>query len=176
MNTTGDVIQGVYDVITVWEPWATLIAEELKPWEFRGWAPPVDLIGRRLVIHAGKRRVHLEELKGLLYKLERGGDEAKSTGLINRERCITLIERWIVAPLALPLSSLICVATVGQPIRNQDLASALGIPAIINDSDRSEHSNWGWPLSNIEKFKPFVPATGQRGLWKWTAPRSPLSL
>ena len=41
--------------ITLWQPWATLVATGLKEYETRSWAPPEDLIGRRLAIHAAKR-------------------------------------------------------------------------------------------------------------------------
>ena len=43
--------------LTIWQPWASLIAMGAKPYEFRGWKPPKSLIGQRLAIHAGARPV-----------------------------------------------------------------------------------------------------------------------
>jgi hypothetical protein len=42
--------------ITLWQPWASLIARGLKRYETRSWAPPASLIGKRLAIHAGTHR------------------------------------------------------------------------------------------------------------------------
>lgn len=42
-------------VITLHQPWATLIALGVKTIETRSWAPPKALIGERLLIHAGTR-------------------------------------------------------------------------------------------------------------------------
>ena len=43
--------------LTLWEPWATLIAQGDKALETRGWQPPWYLLqsDARLVIHAGRR-------------------------------------------------------------------------------------------------------------------------
>jgi len=40
--------------LTLWQPWATLIALGHKDIENREWAPPQHLIGKRFAIHAGK--------------------------------------------------------------------------------------------------------------------------
>lgn len=40
--------------LTIWQPWATLIALGHKDIENRDWAPPRHLIGKRFAIHAGK--------------------------------------------------------------------------------------------------------------------------
>lgn len=41
-------------MLTLWQPWASLIAHGHKPLENRNWAPPRNLFGRRFGIHAGK--------------------------------------------------------------------------------------------------------------------------
>lgn len=40
--------------LTLWRPWAWLIAAGHKPVENRTWAPPRALLGQRIVLHAGK--------------------------------------------------------------------------------------------------------------------------
>jgi hypothetical protein len=149
--------------ITIWQPWATLIAEGAKRYEFRSWAPAGRFIGSRIAIHAGARPAKRDELGGLLLKLTRC--EWRETG-IDPAIAIPLLERWMQAPKALPLSSVVCTAVLGRPIRNQELAEALGT-TFINDSDRDEHSNYGWPLSNIIRLEPPVPARGAQGWWNW---------
>jgi len=41
--------------ISLWQPWATLIADHRKPHETRSWPPPQRLMGRDIAIHASKR-------------------------------------------------------------------------------------------------------------------------
>lgn len=41
--------------ISLWQPWASLIACGAKPYETRSWAPPRDLIGQPIAIHAAKK-------------------------------------------------------------------------------------------------------------------------
>lgn len=48
--------------LTVWQPWATLIAIGAKPFEFRGWAAPKAYQGQRIAIHAGSRRPSVREM------------------------------------------------------------------------------------------------------------------
>ena len=46
--------------ITLWQPWASLIAEGVKQYETRSWKPPWHLIGQRIAIHAAKRKITTE--------------------------------------------------------------------------------------------------------------------
>jgi hypothetical protein len=40
--------------LTLWQPWADLIVDGLKPVENRPWAPPSWLLGKPFAIHAGR--------------------------------------------------------------------------------------------------------------------------
>lgn len=151
--------------ITIWQPWASLIAAGAKSYEFRSWPAPRHLWGQRIAIHAGARPIRRAEIAELLAKLE--GGHAPETGLI-MPAALTVLERVWQAPKSLPLSSIVCTAVLGHPIRDALLARVLGLPALINDSDRTEHSNWGWPLSDIQPVEPFAPARGAQGWWAWT--------
>ena len=155
-----------YSVITVWQPWATLIAEECKPFEFRGWAAPRSLHGQRVGIHSAARKVSVAEVRGLLVRLH--SKNWRSTGL-KREASIALLERVKADLTALPLSSIVCTAELGVPVLGEILAQRMGVD-LTNDSDRIDHSMWGWPLSGIERLTPPLPARGQQGFWKWTGP------
>ncbi len=48
-------------VITLYQPWASLIAFEIKLAETRDWPAPDALIGQRIAIHAGRRRPRFSE-------------------------------------------------------------------------------------------------------------------
>lgn len=45
--------------LSLWQPWATLIAVGAKRIETRHWAAPPSLIGRTIGIHAAKRKTEL---------------------------------------------------------------------------------------------------------------------
>ncbi len=153
-----------YPALTIWQPWATLIMAGAKPFEFRGWCAPRSYWGRRVAIHAGARPMRRGELQELEAKLL--SDRWAETGL-KRSLALDIIERAERAPREFPRSAVLCLATLGRPVRDAELAEQLGVPS-VNDSDRGEHSNWGWPLTNIEPLTPYVPARGRQGWWMWT--------
>jgi hypothetical protein len=147
--------------ITIWQPWASLIAAGAKPYEWRGWEVPKGMVGSRIAIHAGSRMVRRREISELLIDLRQ--DEA-ATSLV-RDIALPLLMRWHTSPSMLPLSSVLCTAQLGPPVLARDYAEKCGI-----DSDRIDHSKWGWPLTAIEVLEPFVPASGHQGFWRWSRP------
>jgi hypothetical protein len=145
--------------LTIFQPWASLILAGAKPIEWRGWEAPSRVVGQRIAIHAAARRVQRDEIVALLLDLHAHGEAG--TSLIV-EIAITLLERWLTSPGALPLSTVLCTAILGKPIRAADYARSRGI-----DSDRIDHAKWGWPLTEIEPVIPMAPARGMQGFWRW---------
>ena len=45
--------------ISLWQPWASLIAAGVKPYETRHWSPPRELIGQRIATYHFR---HLDKL------------------------------------------------------------------------------------------------------------------
>lgn len=162
----GDLVR--YPALTIWQPWATLIMEGCKPFEFRAWAAPPHLRGQRIAIHAGARPVRRDEVGTLILQLRREG--AFGTALVV-EPALELLQRIRLSPLSLPLSSVLGTAVLGTPIRAADLAGSC-------DSQRVDHSKWAWPLTEIEPFAFPIPARGLQGFWSWSssqaAPIGPL--
>lgn len=152
--------------ITVWQPWATLIAESWKQFEFRSWAPPQRLWGTRIAIHAGARPVMRREMSELISK-PLHPEAFRETG--HRRYAVHLLQNVLTDKTRLPLSSILCTATLSVPVRNEDLAKRLGVE-LVNDSDRDQHTNFGWPLTDIQQLRPFVPCRGRQGLWTWSRP------
>ncbi|OCC05225.1 hypothetical protein BA190_09995 [Labrys sp. WJW] len=148
-------------VITVWQPWATLIALGFKPYEFRGWAAPRSLQGERIGIHAGKRPVRRPEIADLIQRLR--SDQAWTTCL--KPEALPVLERALTSPGILPLSHVVCTAVLGKPIRAWQIVGEFG--GAINDSDRDEHCNFAWPLTDVAELQPPQPATGAQGFWDW---------
>jgi hypothetical protein len=156
----------VIAALTVWQPWASLIAIGAKPFEFRGWRAPTSLIGKHLAIHAGARPVRIAEVRALLVRLHSA--KWAETGLL-RDPAIALLER-VKAGEALPMRSVVCVVRVGEPVDGFTAVESIG--AVVNDSDRAEHANWGWPMLEVECLDPPIAAAGKQGLWRWSRPSS----
>jgi hypothetical protein len=156
------ISQHTIPAITVWQPWASLIAAGAKPFEWRRWPAPRRLIGTRIAIHAGARKVVKREIDDLLVDLTFGNEALTSLDVAVAR---PLLEQWYAAPGSLPRSSVLCLATLGKPITAAQYAQQKGIEA--RDSDRVDHQLWGWPLSDIEALEPYAPATGAQGFWNW---------
>ncbi len=156
-----------FKALTVWQPWASLILAEVKPYEFRGWPAPKSIQGTEIAIHAGARPVRRAEIADLIVRLKSA--EAWTTGL--RTAALPLLERWYSDPSILPLSSILGTATLGTPRRAHEIVGELG--GYVNDSDRHAHSNWAWPLTNVSPMVPVVPAKGMQGFWQWQPYEAP---
>ncbi|MDQ0510946.1 hypothetical protein [Ancylobacter amanitiformis] len=154
---TGAIVKA----LTVWQPWASLIILGFKPYEFRGWPAPISLRGKRVAIHAGARPVRATEVADLIVRLK--GDDAWTTCL--KPEALEFLERVKLTPGILPRSHILGTAVLGAPMRSYEIVGEFG--GTINDSDRDEHCNWAWPVSEIEQIKPPVPAKGAQGFWDW---------
>ena len=149
--------------LTVWQPWASLIAEGVKPYEFRGWPAPKAYRGQRIAIHAGSRPVRLPEVKALIYRM--GREDAWTTAL--KPEALEILRRISQAPTSLILGAVVCTAVLGNPVPSDRIMHTFGGPK-VNDSDRDQHCNWAWPLTDIQRLEPPEPARGAQGFWKWT--------
>lgn len=152
--------------LTVYQPWASLIAIGVKQYEFRSKAPPRTAISERVAIHAGKRPGRPAELR-LLRRTLSTPESAKAAGLRDRLAGLRLIERIIAGEVEAPLGVFVCTAIVGRPLSVREYGPMLGI--MLNDSDRDEHFNVAIPLSEVRPAPP-VPARGFQS-W-WTVPDS----
>lgn len=168
-----------YPALTIWQPWATLIAIGAKPYEFRGWKPPKWLIGKRMAIHAGARPVKMKEVRALILSLQ--GAMGLQPPVLVKDIALPLLERLSLSlaanhptlfgtgeALTLPLSCILGTAIVGEGKRGDHCAAEFGVDA-GNDSDRDGTFNWGWPLTDFQHLEPPMPAKGAQGIWKWNA-------
>ena len=55
--------------LSLWEPWASLWMRGPKVHETRHWPAPEKLVGRRIVVHAAKKRIKPEDLEPDLREL-----------------------------------------------------------------------------------------------------------
>lgn len=144
------------NALTVWQPWATLIALGLKPWEFRGWPAPRRHVGQRIAIHAAARHVNMQEVYALTLQLDRG-----EKGAALRAEALPFLRQVLDGATTLPLRHIVCTARLGTPIRATEL------PPEWADRDRANPAMWAWPMEAVEPMVPPEPATGAQGFWKW---------
>ncbi len=182
--------------LTIWQPWATLIMAGAKPFEFRGWPAPSWIIDEDVVIHAGSRAIRSKEVEDLIERLG-DDRTAWTTGLFGEkampilERALAQ-SKWrapkvpkrdaaglfpdlppihVDCPMRclpvhpLPMAAGLGLVRIGRPVNGNETAETFGHR--INDSDRIEHAQWGWPMLEVRPFAEPVYCKGAQGFWTW---------
>ena len=159
---------GVMKAITLYQPWASLIAEGVKTIETRGRPAPQRFVGTRIAIHAAKRNP-----EGLIYSRGRNGF------LIGYDLSLYGPIRHMVIGRpkpALPTGAVLATA------RLKALAQVLecdGDTARVRQgSDESifvktdpygdfSPGRWLWMLDEVRKLAEPIPARGRQWFWEW---------
>lgn len=134
--------------LTLYQPWATLIAIGAKTFETRSW--PTHYRGP-LAIHAGKTHDYSVYTNNVfLHALKDGGYPYVD---------------------ALPLGAIVATCQVvschritwamGDAVSRYDLAFG-----------NWEPGRYAWELCNVEQLATPIPARGAMGLWAWSFPES----
>lgn len=133
--------------ISLWQPWASLVAVGAKEYETRSW--PTSYRGP-LVIHAAKRWTPLEVAAALDPHFK---SALKAAGL---------------NPTHLPLGAALCVV---------DLVDVVTTESVRWDIDSTERAfgnytdgRFAWKLANIRTFDVPIPWLGHQGLWDYGGP------
>jgi len=131
--------------ITLWQPWATLVALGHKTIETRTHRRFDSLAGRRIAIHAAKRFDEVGVLELHAFMTDR-----------------QLFEAFAVARQQSGV--VVCTAYVAQarPLGPTDSNSAL--------IDCANHRLHGLVLTCINRIDPPEPARGHQGIWQWLPP------
>lgn len=168
--------------LTIYQPWASLVMAGAKPYEFRGWSPRerggsyAGLIGQRIVIHASARKMVAKEVIKITHALLNGG-EASAETCLHADKALPVLDRILTSIATgkddghgdLPWSAGLGTAILGEPRNGFDIAEDFGLPR-VNDSDRDEHANFGWPMIDIEVWDEPIPMRGFQGFWNWPTP------
>lgn len=148
--------------ITLFQPWASLVASGAKKIETRSWPAPKSIIGQRLAIHASRRRPDPDAW--VPWEIE---EISAATGS---------------AMLDLPLGAVVATALVAGAYRSSGCiigapgfvglnGSQNGSPAraeiAMDDWGDFSWGRWLWVLDEIEAISPPIPARGMQGVWEW---------
>ena len=155
--------------LTLWQPWATLVAEKLKPCEFRRWKCPASIQGTRIAIHAGARKFRLPEIDDLIDAIRRR--DGWGTAL-DPEPALEALLKMRAAPEKIVLSHVLCTAEIGEPVPAAEAVRAVYGAKFVGDSDRIDEQVYGWPMRDVKPLIPPVPAKGAQGFWTWTSDRA----
>lgn len=162
--------------LTIYQPWASLIMAGAKPYEFRGWSPRrrgpsyAALIGQRIAIHSSTRRIDVQEVRAIIASLEAGGERAAETCL-HADKALPVLHEALkmTSNCSLPFGAVLGTAILGEPRNGWDIAEDFGVQS-VNDSDREEHANFGWPLTDIEVWDEPMTVRGFQGFWNMPSP------
>lgn len=168
--------------LTIYQPWASLVIEGAKPYEFRGWPPPAKMIGQRIVIHASSKAIDRALVEGM-YEMQALNAPMAREMCLHRDKAIPVLARAVTRQINnecglidvskhgdLPWGCGLGTAVIGEPRRGDEIAEEFGMPR-ANDSDRDQHANWGWPMLEIEKWDEPIEMRGMQGLWTWPEPK-----
>ena len=159
--------------ITLYQPWASLIAEGYKRNETRGRRPPEAAIGERLAIHAGLNRRYVYETKWSLF----GGTKYKGPITNYKGPMWKLFLKELGFCMGddyeYPYGAIVAVVTLGKPRPAGTLAMGLLMESFGERpiSGREEifgdygFGRWAWPLEDVEKLVNPMPARGYQYVW-----------
>jgi hypothetical protein len=147
--------------ISLWQPWASLVAWKEKRFETRSWRPSSlgFCAGSLLAIHAALRVPRMDdwaddETGDLLDILKRHGVETGPWGL--PRDVILCVCRFVR-----------CVSTNAADYRVSHGEYGL----LIGDQEKFlgdwSYGRWAWELEVVEMLDPPVPVRGGRRLWNW---------
>ena len=144
--------------ITLTQPWATLVALGIKTVETRSWAPPRNLIGQRIAIHASRETIPKEELDPETWQtLQESGAEIPNSAVV---ATAVLVDHWTVTRLA--TANGVRTAFGRTPDNVQENRSMPLDPH--GDYRRDRHL---WVLEGVVPLEPAVKARGYPGPWNW---------
>lgn len=129
--------------ISIWQPWASLIASGEKQYETRNWATSYRGL---LAIHAAKRWTG-EEFSSAMYLKHRCG----------------VLPGFPDVPL--PLGAVVAVARLANVVPVEMVIQH--ISATEHTLGNFQMGRYAWELEVVHVFDEPVQATGAQGLWTW---------
>lgn len=138
------------DAISLWQPWATLIAIGAKQFETRGGSfKPHHLIGRRLAIAATKTQ-----------PLEAWDPDGDIEPAIERA-----LERAEIDRFALPQGAIVATVTLIDIFRTEIVAGLISSAEYAFGNYAPGRA--AWRLGEIERIEPPIAVRGAQGIWQW---------
>jgi activating signal cointegrator 1 len=176
----------VVKAISLWQPWASLIACGAKPFETRDWPPPRDLIGQPIAIHAAKKidpgaAKFAEELMYGPHQPDgfELADKLEETMTRTPDELL-----GIFGEATMPIGCVVCIACLdaafqlGEPAEGTAMPAATVVRRItsrqmpecftIRYDDFGDYApgRWAWLLRDVKPLNPPVRMKGQQGFFE----------
>lgn len=171
--------------ISLWQPWASLIACGTKPYETRDWAPPRDLIGQTIAIHAAKKVDAEAKLlaQDIVYGQHPDGRfelADKLNASFSKARDDVL---GIFGQAVLPVGCIVAIAKLDAAFQLGERAEGTAVEAAsvvrritsrpmpecftvkIDDFGNYAPGRWAWLLKDVRPINPPVPMKGAQGFF-----------
>ncbi len=133
----------VVKALSLWQPWASCIAEGLKQYETRDWSTSYRGL---LAIHAARRPCTTD----LQYLVR---DQAEQL------------------PNPLPLGVVVCLARLVDVLPTAQVSAEPGfLDSLEYRLGDYTPGRYAWKLEVMQVYDPPIPASGSQGLWNWTPP------
>lgn len=129
--------------ISIWQPWASLVAFGAKQYETRSWSTPYR---GPIAIHAAKTQ------------------DLPSLGLCTRSPFReALVAGGVKVIRDLPFGMIVATATLSDCLRTSEIVDSL------SDQERSfgdfRPGRWAWRISDVTKLTTPIPYRGRQGLF-----------
>lgn len=150
--------------LTIWQPWATLIAARAKRYEFRTWRMPRALIGVDVAIHAAARPMREAEIVEILEALDRPyRGYAQFVDAARAQPILSNALAWVRAKGA--------ASDPASPAPTSRVIATCRFEASI-DADNIDDLSPGammyaWPIVRVRRHLSPPPAKGAQGFWEW---------
>lgn len=137
--------------ISLWQPWATLVALGLKQFETRHWV--TDYRGP-LAIHAAKRWTK---------------EQSHFTMQLLADPVVGYVLRQFgyAAPDKLPLGAVVCTVRLAKILNTEYVLATDQVGIIEQMLGNYSIGRKAWLLLDVKRLDPPVPAIGHQGFWEW---------
>lgn len=172
--------------ISLWQPWASLIACGAKPFETRHWAPPRDLIGQPIAIHAAKKvdKGAAEFAEELIYGQHPDGGFELARKLSDSFKGTSDEQMGIFRQAVMPVGCIVCIAVLDAAFQLGPAAEGTAKPAArvvrrytsrpmpecftvrYDDFGDYAEGRWAWLLRDVRPLRPCPPARGAQGFFE----------
>jgi activating signal cointegrator 1 len=156
-------------VLTLTQPWASLMALGEKTVETRSWRPPDYMIGQRIAIHAAKGCSPIGGERGLRRLIERPPFlDALYVSRLARTEDVNTLGRVQALARALPRSSIVAWGTLHAVHPTAQARITIGetssYPDFELDFGDYTPGRFAWFFRDVHAVEPPVPHTGAQGL------------
>lgn len=171
--------------ISLWQPWASLIACGAKPFETRSFAPPASLIGQTIAIHAAKKidKGAAQFAQDLMYGQHETGGFDLADNLEASMRGTPDDLMGIFGQALMPIGCVVCTARLDAAFLLGDKAEGTAVPAAkvmrrlvsrqmpecftvrYDDFGDYAEGRWAWLLRDVKPLNPPPRVKGAQGFF-----------